>query len=56
MAEPTTKRISFPPDLWDDIRSAAQQTDRTTNGVVIRAARLGLAGYLESEGIEPEAE
>lgn len=52
--KPTTKQISFPPDLWDEIRDAAKQTDRTLNGVIIRAVRHGLAAYLRSEGIEAE--
>lgn len=54
MAEPTTKQIAFPPDLWEEIRTAAQQTDRTPTGVVTRAIRHGLDAYLESEGVTPE--
>ncbi len=54
MTESTTKRISFPPDLWEEIRTAAQQTDRTANGVITRAIRHGMTAYLESEGVTPE--
>lgn len=50
----TTKQIPFPADLWEQIRAAAQATDRTTAGVVTRAVRHGLSDYLAAEGIEPE--
>lgn len=56
MTESTTKQIAFPPDLWDQIRTAAQRTDRTIGGVITRAVRQGLPAYLEAEGIEPEDE
>lgn len=48
---PTTKQVAFPADLWEQITTAATATDRTINGVIVRAARHGLAAYLANEGI-----
>lgn len=52
----TTKQIPFPDDLWADIRAAADRTDRTIPGVIIRAVRRGLPAYLTDEGIDPQPE
>ena len=49
--ETVNRVVKFPDDLLDKIQAAADVTERTFNGTVLRALRHGLPHYLDEEGV-----